>query len=178
MVLVWSLWIRLFHWLLVGGLSVQYLNDGGGDWHEWIGYALALLIVLRIVYGIKTRRLHERWSQFRVTPKLFWAHLKATLKGQLKRSFHHPPQAAFIMLLIFLTTMLTVLTGHIQEIYFFFGEDWVQLLHEYMAYAILALAAFHVFGVLHASRLWKENLSFSMIHGRRRSLDKPDEESH
>lgn len=100
----------------------------------------------------------------------------ATLKGRQPRRLSHPPQAAFVMVLIFLVTMVTVLTGHMMEIYYFFGEDWLQLLHEYLAYGILALSALHILGVLHASHLWKENLTFSMFHGRRKPL-KDDENS-
>lgn len=68
-----------------------------------------------------------------------------------------------------LTILLTALTGHMQEIYYFFGEDWVQILHEYLAYGILVLAGLHILGVFHASWVWRENLPMSMIHGRRKA---------
>jgi cytochrome b len=169
---VWSPWIRLIHWGLAIGFVYQFFNESGEDPHEWLGYALGTLIVLRWLYGRKAENPHEKWERFKVSPAEFWRAFKRTCRGRMPRELGHPPQAAFVMAGMFVLILLTVLTGHIQEIYFFFGEDWAHNLHRYLAYTALGLVILHVLGVFHASWVWKENLVGSMLHGRRRKTDK------
>ena len=52
-VYVWDPFVRLFHWSLVVGFTVAYLTeDDMLAVHVWAGYAVGLLIVARIVWGL------------------------------------------------------------------------------------------------------------------------------
>ncbi|MGL6183015.1 MAG: cytochrome b/b6 domain-containing protein [Aestuariivirga sp.] len=49
------------------------------------------------------------------------------------------------------------------------GSEWIEELHEALAYGTLALIALHVLGVIAASWQHGENLVKSMLTGRKRA---------
>ena len=55
-VAVWDLPTRLFHWTLVVLLAMAWVSRNYGDaglvWHAWNGYALLVLIVWRLLWGV------------------------------------------------------------------------------------------------------------------------------
>ena len=62
-VLVYDLPTRLFHWALVAcvaGLAVTAYSENGLDWHARLGYAVAALLLFRLVWGF----IGGRWSRF------------------------------------------------------------------------------------------------------------------
>lgn len=63
----------------------------------------------------------------------------------------------------------TALTGWLQTTDLFWGSDMMEELHEIAANLILALAAFHVGGVLYESWRHRENLITAMIDGKKRA---------
>lgn len=72
-----------------------------------------------------------------------------------------------------ITLMLLILglgiSGYMmQEIDYFWGEDWLEELHEAMANLILLLVPLHVLGALREGYRKRDNLIKSMIHGYRK----------
>ena len=50
----WDPLVRLFHWALVGAfLANVFLTQPGKTAHQWMGYVVAGLIALRVVWGLK-----------------------------------------------------------------------------------------------------------------------------
>ena len=76
------------------------------------------------------------------------------------------------MILMMLCILSLGITGYMmQEIDYFWGEDWVEELHGWIANSLLALVIIHVFAALFESYRLKENLPLSMVTGKRRKLD-------
>ena len=52
----WDLPTRLFHWTLVTLIAMAYVSRHWGDaglvWHTWNGYAILVLVVWRLLWGI------------------------------------------------------------------------------------------------------------------------------
>lgn len=49
---VWDPVVRLFHWSLAAGFAANALfTDPEGDLHLYIGYAIAALIGIRVIWG-------------------------------------------------------------------------------------------------------------------------------
>ena len=84
-VYVWDSFVRLFHWSLVLGFTVAYLTeDDMLAVHVWAGYAVGLLIVARIVWGLVGSR-HARFSDFVYNPSTTVGYLRDLLLVRGKR---------------------------------------------------------------------------------------------
>lgn len=171
MLRVWDPFVRVFHWGLVAiVVANRFLNDTGGEWHEWLGYAACALIALRIAWGFagsgyaRFSEIAARWP----ARGRFAAHARDHFLGRLPRSIGHPPVAVVGMALLLLCVLLLGLTGWMLSWDAFFGEDWLMSVHLWISNSLLALALLHVAGVLRESWLHRENLVAAMIHGRKR----------
>ena len=58
-----------------------------------------------------------------------------------------------------------------EEINYFWGEDWVEKFHSWTADALMALVSVHIFSALFESYRLKENFSLLMITGQRRKTE-------
>ena len=178
-VYVWDPFVRLFHWSLVVGFTVAYLTeDDMLAVHVWAGYAVGLLIVARIVWGLVGSR-HARFSDFVYNPSTTVGYLRDLLLVRAKRYIGHSPGggAMVVLLLLFLTA--TVATG----IVVYGGEhqagplagmfsketgEAVEGAHEVLANITLALVIAHIAAVILASFAHHENLVRAMITGYKR----------
>jgi len=76
------------------------------------------------------------------------------------------------MILMMLCILALGITGFMmEEIDYFWGEDWVQNLHDWIASSLLALVLVHIFAALFESYRLKENLPLSMVTGNRRKVE-------
>lgn len=69
-------------------------------------------------------------------------------------------------------TLISGVSGWMQITVRFFGIGWVQVLHTWSSYALLALAGLHILGVAVVSIMQRQNLIAAMFTGKkkRRSL--------
>jgi cytochrome b len=180
---VWDRAIRLFHWsqlvLMAAALTTGFLL--ARPWfqlHVAIGYALALLLAFRLVWGVFGSE-YSRFSRFEVQPRRVIAHVLAVARRHSPHHLgHNPAGAAMAMLLLSVVAALVgsglVLLGgeHKQgplgSLIGFATGDAAHRLHELLAWGVMGLVAVHVTGVVVESRLSGENLVRAMIHGRKR----------
>jgi cytochrome b len=68
--------------------------------------------------------------------------------------------------------LLLGVTGFmLEEIDYFWGEEWLEEVHELIANGLAGLVGLHILAALVESLRLRENLPLSMITGRRRPLD-------
>jgi cytochrome b len=175
---VWDSFVRVFHWTLVVAFTVAYLIEVPLTVHVWAGYAVGLLIVARIVWGLVGSR-HARFSDFVYNPSTTIGYLRDMLLVRAKRYIGHSPGggAMVVLLLLFLTA--TVITG----IVVYGGEhqagplagmfsketgEAVEGAHVVLANITLALVLAHITAVILASFAHHENLVRAMITGYKR----------
>lgn len=170
-VLVWDLPTRLFHWLLSAGFiaaSVIALAVGEHSplfpYHGIIGLTIALMVVFRVVWGFIGTR-YARFGSFVFGPGAVIEYLKETLIGGGKRHLgHNPGSAAAIFALLALVLALAV-TGFMMGR----GNESIKEVHEILAWTTVGVVVVHVLGVaLHTIR-HHENITASMIHGKKRA---------
>nr|WP_173806541.1 cytochrome b/b6 domain-containing protein [Leptothrix sp. C29] len=165
---VWDPFVRIFHWGLVACIALnEFVIDDGERVHQWIGYAAGALVLARIVWGFVGTR-HARFADFWPTPARLRAHLADLRAGCHGTHAGHNPLGALMMLALLAVVLALGVTGWLQTTDAFWGEEWLQELHEGLAEALLGLAGVHVAAALLMSAVERTNLVAAMVSGIKR----------
>jgi len=178
-VYVWDPFVRLFHWSLVVGFTVAYLTeDDMLTVHVWAGYAVGVLVMARIVWGLVGSR-HARFSDFIYDLATTLRYVRDLVLFRAERHLGHSPGggAMVIIMLLFLTATvvsgLVVYGGEQQAgpLAGMFAKDTgesMEEIHEVIANITLALIIAHIAAVILASFVHRENLVRAMVTGYKR----------
>ena len=168
-VLIWDLPTRLFHWLLSSGFIVAavislLLGDDSPlfPYHAIIGLIIALMVCLRVIWGVVGTR-YARFGTFVFGPGAVMEYMKGTLaRGGARYIGHNPGSALAIFALLALVLALAV-TGVMMGQ----GNEGVEDIHEILAWVAVGVVVVHVLGVALHTILHRENITASMIHGKK-----------
>lgn len=162
---VWDPLIRLFHWSLVVAFCANaFFTRPGRAVHQWVGYAVAGLIILRLVWGLIGTR-HARFSDFPPSPSQALRHLRDMATGRKHAHVGHSPLGALMIYNLLATMAGLAITGYMMTTVAFFGVDWVGALHETLVtWAEVSIIA-HLAAVVVESRRLRVNLPKSMLTG-------------
>jgi cytochrome b len=162
---VWDLFVRVFHWTLVSCVLLNYfvLEEGEAP-HEWAGYLAAALVAARIVWGFIGSR-HARFSDFFPTPGRLMQHVQAMRSGRPEHHWGHNPLGALMMFLLMGLVIALGITGWMQGTDAYFGEEWLQELHELLAHALMISAGLHAAAAIAMGRLERTKLVKAMVTG-------------
>jgi len=161
---VWDRFVRGFHWSLALGIALNYwFLEGGDDLHEWLGYALAALVVARIAWGF-IGPAEARFASFVVGPRRVFHSIRHFSEDYREHSGHSPLAGWMILFLLLLVLGLAV-TGWMRDLDAFWGVDWVEDLHELLGNVLIGAAALHVTAVLWIQWRYRVPLLRSMLRG-------------
>lgn len=173
MIKVWSLFVRLSHWLLVAAFfTAFYLRNS--EWfrevHAYAGYTAGTIIVLRIIWGFMAKG-YERFSAFPFDIPAAVQYAKAIFTGHPARYIGHNPAGSVVIYAMLGIGLMTVVSGIAvyNDAYLPFDSSILEYLHEFPAWGWAILVTMHISGVLLESWLHRENLVTSMITGRKKS---------
>lgn len=162
---VWDLFVRIFHWTLVGCVLLNYVVlEEGETPHQWVGYLASTLVMARIVWGFIGSR-HARFSDFFPTPSRLKHHVRAMLTRQPDHHWGHNPLGALMMLLLMSLVLSLGVTGWMQGTDAYFGEEWLQELHELLANTLVLSAGLHAMAALVMGRIERTRLIKAMVTG-------------
>jgi len=180
---VWDPFVRVFHWTLLLAFIAAFATEFSElRLHVLAGYTVALLVSLRIVWGIIGEK-NSRFSDFVYTPAAVVAHMKDMARLRHRRYIGHNPAAGTMALVLIIclvaTTFTGVLTYGAKEVSGPFAalmldHGWrygkeLEDVHNLLAWFTVALSVMHVSGALLESVLHRENLVLSMFTGFKRS---------
>lgn len=180
--MVWDVFVRVFHWSLVGAVSLAALTGFvlGASWidiHIWAGGVAAVLILSRTLWGF-LGTTYARFSSFVTGPRTVLEHAQMLRAGDAPRHLGHNPLGALMILAIMLLVLAMALSGLIIlggvfktgplgfAISFDAGSSLSEL-HEVLAIGFLILISLHIGGAIYESRRSRENLPRSMVTGRK-----------
>ncbi|WGD29087.1 cytochrome b/b6 domain-containing protein [Ancylobacter sp. WKF20] len=167
-VVVWDPVVRIFHWTVVAGCLLNlFVVEDGEALHQIIGYVVAAVLVVRVIWGFIGTH-YARFAQFVPGPRRLGRYLSALAKGREPRMLGHNPAGAVMMLALMALLAATCVSGWMMGLDAFWGEDWLEETHEWLANSILVLALLHALAALVESHRHRENLVLSMITGRKR----------
>lgn len=168
-VVVWDRFVRFFHWTLVALFAVGYFTGGEAEnVHTVNGYVLAALLILRLLWGFIGPPA-ARFGSFVKRPGETFAYLRDVGRFRARRYRGHNPAGAMMILALIGTLAGTITTGVMMTTDAYWGSEWVEEVHEFLANAAVGLIILHVAGVLVASFQHRENLIAAMVTGRKRT---------
>ncbi|NCP84756.1 MAG: hypothetical protein GW823_07640 [Bacteroidetes bacterium] len=150
---IWSLPIRIFHWLFAFGFAIAYIlgeNEISLNFHYALGVAVGILATFRILFGFFGPK-YAHFSDFPVSIPKIMDYL-INLNMRMNRYYGHNPLAALAMLGMLIFAVLTSFSGlamYLSEIgYFAFDGEIFEEFHEVSANIILILVIAHLLGLL------------------------------
>ena len=164
---IWDPFLRLFHWsLVILFLANAVFTDPDGTLHEWVGYAIAALIALRLAWGLIGPR-PARFASFVPSPAGIRAQLTDMAAARKSAHLGHSPLGALMIFNLIATLIGISVTGYMMTTITFFGVDWVEEAHEVIFGWLIFSIALHVAGV--AFDTWRSgvNLVRAMINGKK-----------
>ena len=108
---VWDPIVRLVHWVVVIAFFTAYLTgDELPGLHTWAGYTVAVLVVVRLAWGVVGTR-HARFASFVRGPAAVLGYLRGLLSGKAERHLGHNPAGAAMIVALLISLAGTAGTG-------------------------------------------------------------------
>ncbi|MEH6617888.1 MAG: cytochrome b/b6 domain-containing protein [Porticoccus sp.] len=168
---VWDPVVRICHWFTVTVVLINATFLDEGSIHEALGYAVAALLVVRLVWGFVGTK-YARFSTFVPTRQRLREHLSGrSLAGQSDSGsaiIGHNPLGALMIFNLLLTLVVICLTGHFMTTDRFWGSEIMEDVHEAFVTYLLVSVAIHVAGVLIESFRTRANLISAMVTGKKK----------
>ena len=172
MIKVWSVPIRVIHWILVAAFAAAFYtrySELMRDIHIEAGYVAGAVLLARWSLGFITRDFSS-FRRFPPDPVAGIHYLVALVKGNAKRYISHNPAGGLAIYTMLVLGTITVISGYmsLNELAFphgLLGVDQVKDLHRVAANAWTLVIGIHLLGVLTGSVVHKENLPLAMITG-------------
>ncbi|MBU1419361.1 MAG: cytochrome b/b6 domain-containing protein, partial [Proteobacteria bacterium] len=168
-VLIWDLPTRIFHWLLVCGFVAAALiafifgeHSPLFPYHAVVGLILGVMVVLRVIWGFVGTK-YARFTSFFFSPGAVFNYVTGVLRGVAAPYVGHNPGSAYAIF-----AMLVMLVGlPVSGIMILRGGEAFEEVHEFFAYTMILVIAVHILGVVLHTIRHKENITVSMVHGRK-----------
>ncbi|WP_050514275.1 cytochrome b/b6 domain-containing protein [Aeromonas finlandensis] len=169
---VWDVIVRLFHWITVTlcVLNLFILEEGERN-HRYVGYTLAGLVVIRIIWGFYGSH-YARFYQFIPTPTDIYDYIHNTLNGKHPYYAGHNPVGSLMVLFLLACLVGTAVTGILTNFEDLFGDDVMEGIHGIFAQTLQAAIFVHVLAVIVIDYRTKSDLIRGMITGKKRITDK------
>lgn len=173
---VWDPLLRLLHWSLVVAFALGWATTAWfTTWHEAVGYGGLVVVLARVAWGLAGPRT-ARFASFVRGPRATWAYARRLLRGDAPRHLGHNPLGAWMAVALLACLPALALTGWLYRTDRFWGDVWLDYLHQAIAWTMLVLVALHVAGVVATSWRHRENLARAMLTGRKRAARDADVE--
>lgn len=153
---------RIIHWLIAFIVITDlFIVEEGELYHRTLGYAGVLLVVTRLIYGLTTKSSgHFRF--FSLHPKELFKFFIST-KYKMPTNKNHNPAASYVYFSLWCVIIGLGVTGYMMGLDRFWGEEWLEEIHELLADGLKILIAVHFFGMLIESFKQRKQIWLKMI---------------
>lgn len=173
---VWDPVVRICHWFTVTVVLVNTTLLDEGSIHEALGYSVAVLLAVRLIWGFVGSK-YARFSTFFPSRKRLREHLAGlslaskSLAGKYGgdcTTLGHNPLGALMIFNLLITLAVVCLTGHFMTTDRFWGSEIMEEVHEVFVVYLLVSVAAHVAGILVESFRTRVNLISAMVTGKKK----------
>jgi cytochrome b len=107
----WDPVVKLTHWSIVlAVLANAVVTEEGSNAHIWVGYALAAILGLRLLWGL-IGPAEARFSAFLPSPARALAHISEIREGRRSDHASHNPLGALMVYAIWSCLLVIIATG-------------------------------------------------------------------
>lgn len=173
---IWSLPIRVFHFLFAFFTLITFLINSNTllYYHAVIGYSILILLIFRLGWGLFGPK-YSLFKDFPMSKNNINEFIYDVFFENNQRYIGHNPLSSYIMISIFIVTLLTIISGGLaygiqdgQEIFSINNPilEEIKLFeraHEFLADFLIALITIHVIGIIVERLLHKKYEAFSSI---------------
>ena len=186
---IWDLPTRLFHWLLAALVIFSFTTGKlGADWLTWhfrSGYAIASLLLFRLLWGFAGSR-YARFASFLPSPSQIWRTVSSESRA-LRVSAGHSEIGTLSVYALLVVLAVQVGTGVFTNDGSFTEGPWVKFIsealsnrlsriHYYNHWLVVGLTALHVAAIAYYLLARKEDLLTPMLTGDKFGIDAPPAE--
>ena len=187
----WDPVVKLTHWsIALAVLANAVFTEDGSANHVWVGYGLAAILGLRLLWGL-IGPAEARFGAFPPSPRRAIAHVGDVMAGRHTQHRSHNPLGALMVYAIWGTLLVIIGTGvamaglptnqptsaavatdehdvgEAQEGRGEREEGVAEEVHEVAANLLYGLILLHIGGVIFESRRQRRNLALAMLPGQR-----------
>lgn len=164
---VWDRFVRVFHWSVAGAFLLDFwVLEEGDPPHEWVGYFLGVLLMLRIIWGFIGPH-NARFINFFPTPGHVKKHLSDLRHGRIDREEGHNPLGGAMVITLMLMLATVSMSGWMLTWDMFWGSELMEWIHTISAEATMILVVIHVAAIIIMGRVTRIPLIRTMITGKR-----------
>lgn len=177
---VWDLPTRLFHWILVSLIIVQWWSaesTDGMSYHVWGGYGVLVLVLFRLIWGFVGSET-ARFGSFIHGPAAALGYIKRLLRGETPHYLGHNPMGGWSIVAMLVLLLVQAGTGLFANddimtegpLYPWVSKatsDWLTTVHRINFNLLLLVIAIHISAVLFYLLVKRENLIHPMLSGRK-----------
>lgn len=169
---VWDPVVRIFHWsLALGFAALAVFIDPEGKLHVQLGYAIVVLVLLRLVWGLVGTR-HARFSDFPPSLAAAMGQLSDIATGRAGNHVGHTPLGALMIYNLLVTMLLIGLTGYLMLTPRFFGSEPLYEAHGILVTWAEISVLIHIAAVFYESARSGINLPLAMLSGYKSRKDR------
>lgn len=107
----WDPLVRLTHWGIAAGILANgVFTDEGSGLHQWIGYGVGALLLLRLLWGL-IGSPEARFSAFPPSPGKAAAHVRQIIAGEKTPHRSHNPLGALMVYALWVTLAVVIGSG-------------------------------------------------------------------
>jgi cytochrome b len=176
----WPLWdwpTRLCHWFLVAAIPLAWWTgeEGHHQWHEWLGYAVLVVVIFRLAWGFAGSPA-SRFGAFVRAPQAVLAYVRRGLRDDTTAAGHNPLGGWYVLVVLGLLLLQSVsglfnsddilFQGPLHHLASSAWQDWFGEVHELGFNLLLGLIALHLLGVAYHQWGRGEPLVQAMLRGR------------
>ncbi len=184
---IWDLPTRLFHWLLAALVVFSFTTGKlGGDWLTWhfrSGYAIASLLLFRLLWGFAGSR-YARFASFLPSPSRVWRTLRSPGPDALPASAGHSAVGTLSVYALLIVLAVQISTGVFTNDGTFTEGPWVKFVssalsdrlstvHYYNHWLVVGLTVLHVAAIGFYLLVRRDDLITPMLTGDKLGLAAP-----
>jgi len=162
----WNLVTRLSHWLIAIPVLLDFFIEGGEMSHKVLGYISLGTTFFRFIWGFFTKD-EANFSSFTL-------HVKKTseyaMSAFTKNKIHYPghnPLASWVYIFMWILVLSLGITGFMMGLDRYWGEKWLEELHEAFSKGLILLVALHFIGLILDSWKFKRKTWLGMFTGKK-----------